>query len=113
MGRPRENKVDAVKLLEMRADGVTGREAAAAFGVSQITISRTIAELEKNKKGFTKYRALQNIQLTAIQYRVLSELEIRDPSEIPTPHLVLIALALERIQRIFRANVKISEVDND
>lgn len=70
MGRPKL-KIDTPALLDLRSQGKSIKEISHDFGISTATLSRRIAELEYKEGIITKYRELQHLQLTALQYRVL------------------------------------------
>jgi DNA-binding MarR family transcriptional regulator len=70
VGRPKL-QIDDNTVLEMRSQGKHIKEISQEFGVSTATLSRRIAELKYMKHLWTKFRELQGLQLTELQYRVL------------------------------------------
>ena len=62
------------RLLELRSQGKKIKEISKEFGVSTATLSRRIAELEHSKGILTKYRELQGLQLTSLQFRILESI---------------------------------------
>jgi len=70
MGR-RKKEIQVDLLLEMRRSGGSVKDIAREMGVSIPTLSRRIAELEHKKGILTKYRQLQGLQLTGLQFRIL------------------------------------------
>ncbi len=70
MGRPKV-EIDETKILALRSQGKHINEIACEFDVSTPTISRRIAELKYEKNVLTKYRELQGLQLTKLQFKVL------------------------------------------
>ena len=78
MGRPKL-EIDADALLDMTDDGLTQKDIADEFGISTPTLAKRMAELEERKGMILKYRALQSLQLTALQARILESIT---PSKI-------------------------------
>lgn len=70
MGRHKK-QIPIDELLEMRSRGSNIKEISSEMGISTATLSRRIAELENEQGILTKYRELQGLQLTALQFRVL------------------------------------------
>ena len=62
------------------------------MGISTATLSRRIAELENKTGILTKYRELQGLQLTVLQFRILQEI---------TPEKIMSA-SLTDLVRCFR-----------
>lgn len=63
--------IDEEILLEKRSQKKSIKEISSEMGISTATLSRRIAELENREGILTKYRELQNLQLTALQFRIL------------------------------------------
>ena len=63
--------IDEEILLDKRRQKKSIKEIASEMGVTTATLSRRIAELENEKGILTKYRELQGLQLTALQFRIL------------------------------------------
>lgn len=73
MGKAVELDMDA--LLDMAYEkGLTKKQMAQEFGVSASTISKRIAEIQKNEGLLMQYREIQNLQLTALQAKVLENI---------------------------------------
>lgn len=76
MGRPRkefsEEEMDA--LYDMLESGVDQKDAADELGVSVPTLSKRIAEIQKEQGLILQYRALQNLQLTKLQAEILERI---------------------------------------
>jgi len=70
MGRKKVNIDDRI-ILDMRSRGKSIKEISLEIGVSTATLSRRIAELKHDKGILTKYRQLQGLQLTEIQFRIM------------------------------------------
>lgn len=70
MGRPKL-KIDTPALLNMRSQGKSIKEISNNFGISTATLSRRIAELRYKEGIISKYRELQHLQLTALQFKIL------------------------------------------
>ena len=70
MGRPKL-VIDSVAILDMRKQGMSIKVIAGNLGISPATLSRQIAELKYKEGLLTKYRELQNLQLTEHQFRIL------------------------------------------
>jgi DNA-binding Lrp family transcriptional regulator len=66
-----KKEIDPSVLLQLRSEGKTVKVISTYLGVSIPTLSRRIAELEHNSGLLTKYRELQGLQLSALQFRVL------------------------------------------
>ena len=89
MGRHKRN-LDDIVILNMRQQGKTIKQISSALGVSAPTISRRIAVLKHEQGLLTKYRELQGLQLTGLQFRVL---EAITPDKIKSASLVDLARA--------------------
>lgn len=66
--------IDEELLLEKRGQKKSIKEISCEMGISTATLSRRIAELENKEGILTKYRELQGLQLTALQFRILQEI---------------------------------------
>jgi hypothetical protein len=88
MGR-KKKAVQEVMILEMREQGRTLEEIAQGQSVSTATVSRRVAELQSQHGLLVKYRELQSLQLTELQYSVL---------EAITPEKIADASLLELIK---------------
>jgi len=84
MGRKRK-KIDPEKVYELSASGMTQREMAKELGVSHVTLANRMAEITGQHGILLKYRSIQNLQLTALQAKVL---EAITPEKIEDSSLV-------------------------
>jgi len=91
MGRQRL-EIDETAILEMRRQRKSVKEISANLGISTATLSRRIAVLRYEKGILTKYRELQNLQLTELQFRIL---------EAITPEKIDKASLLELIKAFY------------
>ena len=66
-----KRQLDDVAILNMRQQGKTIKQISSYLGVSTPTLSRHIAHLKHEQGILTKYRELQGLQLTGLQFRVL------------------------------------------
>ena len=73
MGRP-ELKIDDDTILAMQSQGKHIKEISEHLGISIAPLSRRIAELKYQKGIISKYRQLQGLQLTELQFRVLEDI---------------------------------------
>jgi len=73
MGR-KKLPIDEMAILDMRSKGKSIKDIAGALDVSTATLSRRIAELKHDQGVLTKYRELQGLQLTGIQFRILESI---------------------------------------
>ena len=73
MGRPKL-PIDEMAILNMRSKGKSIKGIASDLGVSTATLSRRIAELKHEQGVLTKYRELQGLQLTGLQFRILESI---------------------------------------
>ena len=77
--------IDENKIIELRRDGKTLKQISEATNVSTATLSRRIASLRNEQGILTEYRALQGLQLTELQFRILSTIT---PQEIEKASLI-------------------------
>jgi len=84
MGR-KKIEIDPVKIYKLSAQGVTQLEMAKKLGVSHVTLARRMAEITGQQGILLKYRSIQNLQLTALQAKVL---EAITPEKIEDSSLV-------------------------
>lgn len=75
MGRPKKS-IDEKRLLDMRGEGKPLKEISSEMGVSIPTLSRRIAYLQHHEGILTKYRQLQGLQLTEVQAKILSAIDM-------------------------------------
>ncbi len=70
MGRPRSN-IEAEAVLDLLEQGFTQTQMAGELGVSTPTLAKKIADIQSKQGLLLKYRAIQSLQLTELQARVL------------------------------------------
>jgi len=70
MGRA-EIALDTDTLLDLQEMGLTQPQAAQELGISAQTLSKRIAKLQEKQGLLLQYRAIQSLQLTELQARVL------------------------------------------
>lgn len=70
MGRP-HSEVDEEKLLDLLEQGWKQGDIAGELGVSKPTLAARIADIQTKQGLILKYRALQSLQLTELQARIL------------------------------------------
>ena len=81
--------IDPGNLLEMAQKGMTQKEMAAEIGISTPTLAKRLASLRDKQGLLLKYRELQNLELTAIQARVLEAITPEKIDEAPLRDLVI------------------------
>ena len=68
-------ELDTDVLLDMVYEkGLTNKEMAGEFQVSSSTISKRIADIQKESGLLMQYRAVQGLQLTALQAKILENI---------------------------------------
>lgn len=87
MGRPAAN-LDLQALLDLAERGEKAPAIASELGVSAPTIRKRIQELQENQGLILQYRAIQSIQLTSIQARILEAITPEKIEQAPLKDLV-------------------------
>jgi DNA-binding CsgD family transcriptional regulator len=87
MGRPRSD-IETEKVLDLLEQGFPQTEIADELGVSIPTLSKKIADIQSKQGLILKYRALQSLQLTELQARVLEAITPEKINEAPLKDLV-------------------------
>ena len=87
MGRPRSN-IETEDMLDLLEQGFSQTEVASELGVSAPTLAKKIADIQSKQGLILKYRALQSIQLTELQCRVLEAITDEKINEAPLKDLV-------------------------
>ena len=84
-------ELDTDALMDMVFDkGLTNREIAEEFGnVSVSTVSKRIADIQKNQGLLMQYRAVQSLQLTALQAKILENITDEKIQEAPLRDLIV------------------------
>lgn len=87
MGRPR-SEVDTEKMLDLLEQGWGHDVLSSELGVSKPTLAKRINDLQEKQGLILKYRALQSIQLTELQAKVLEAITDEKIDEAPLKDLV-------------------------
>jgi hypothetical protein len=87
MGRPRSN-IETEKVLDLLEQGFPQTTIASEMGVSAPTLAKKIADIQSKQGLILKYRALQSIQLTELQCKVLEAITDEKIDEAPLKDLV-------------------------
>jgi hypothetical protein len=87
MGRPTA-EVDITRLLDLVSSGTPQKPMAAELGISIPTLSKKIAEIQEKQGILLQYKALQALQLTAIQAQVLEAITPEKIDSAPLRDLV-------------------------
>jgi len=88
MGRPRKD-LDLDVLFDFALQGMNQKEQAKELGISVPTLSRRIADIQSKHDVLLQYRALQSLQLTELQARVLEAITPEKIEDAPLKDLVL------------------------
>lgn len=73
MGRNKKD-VDAEELMDLLERGIPQKEIAVKLEITPPTLSKRIAELQKEQGVLLQYRPLQSLQLTKLQAAVLERI---------------------------------------
>jgi len=87
VGRPRSD-IDPEEMLDLLEQGWKQGDIAGELGVSIPTLSKRIADLQTKQGLLLKYRALQSLQLTELQSRVLEAITPEKINEAPLKDLI-------------------------
>ena len=87
MGRPRSD-IETEKVLDLLEQGFTQPAIAEEVGVSIPTLAKKIADIQSKQGLILKYRAIQSLQLTELQCRVLEAITPEKIDEAPLKDLV-------------------------
>lgn len=87
MGRPLIS-LDTETVYDLAQRGLNQKELCEELGVSAPTLSRRIADIQEKQGLLLKYRALQNLQLTELQARVLEAITPEKIAEASLKDLV-------------------------
>lgn len=87
MGRPMI-ELDSETLYDLATKGLTYKEQAEELGISVPTLSKRIADIQSKQGILIKYRALQSLQLTELQARVLEAITPEKIEDAPLRDLV-------------------------
>ena len=75
-------------MLDLLEQGFSQTEVASELGVSAPTLAKKIADIQSKQGLILKYRALQSIQLTELQCKVLEAITPEKINEAPLKDLV-------------------------
>lgn len=88
MGRPMID-LDSETLYDLATKGLTQQEMADEMDVSVPTLAKKITEIQSKQGILMKYRALQSLQLTELQARVLEAITPEKIEDAPLRDLVV------------------------
>src|SRR5574343_103885 len=88
MGRNKKD-VDAEELMDLLERGIPQKEIAVKLEITQSTLSKRIAELQKEQGVLLQYRPLQSLQLTKLQAAVLERITPEKIADAPLRDLIL------------------------
>ena len=88
MGRNKED-VDAEELMDLLERGIPQKEIAVKLEITPPTLSKRIAELQKEQGVLLQYRPLQSLQLTKLQAAVLERITPEKIADAPLRDLIL------------------------
>jgi len=94
--------IDESRVLALRSEGKTIKEISEELNVSTATLTRRIAELQHMKGILTKYKELQGLQLTELQFRVLEAIMPEKLERASLLELVRAFAVLVRVEKRFR-----------
>jgi transcriptional regulator with XRE-family HTH domain len=60
-----------IKIYELSSQGMTQKEMAKELGVCHVTLARRMADIEAKQGILLKYRSIQTLELTGLQFRIL------------------------------------------
>lgn len=84
MGR-KKIEIDPIKIYDLASQGMTQREMAKELDVCHVTLARRIADIEAKEGILLKYRSIQTLELTRLQFRIL---EAITPEKIEKASLI-------------------------
>lgn len=70
----RRIEVDPLQIYDLASEGKTQKEIAKELGICPITLARRMAEIQAKHGILLKYRSIQTLQLTELQFRVLESI---------------------------------------
>ena len=88
MGRNKKD-VDAEELMDLLERGIPQKEIAVKLEITPPTLSKRIAELQKEQGVLLQYRPLQSLQLTKLQAAVLERITPEKIADAPLRDLIL------------------------
>lgn len=75
--------------MDLEEMGLTNKQVAKEVGCHPMTLSRKIADVQKKQGLLLQYRAIQSLQLTELQARVLEAITPEKINEAPLRDLVI------------------------
>lgn len=87
MGRPR-SEIETEAVLDLLEQGLPQKIIAGELGVSIPTLAKKIADIQTKQGLILKYRAIQSLQLTELQCKVLEAITPEKIDEAPLRDLV-------------------------
>ena len=88
MGRNKKD-VDAEELMDLLERGIPQKDIAVKLEITPPTLSKRIAELQKEQGVLLQYRPLQSLQLTKLQAAVLERITPEKIADAPLRDLIL------------------------
>ena len=88
MSRPKK-EVDPEELMELLERGIPQKDIAVKLDITPPTLSKRIAELQKEQGVLLQYRPLQSLQLTKLQAAVLERITPEKIADAPLRDLIL------------------------
>ena len=88
MGRNKKD-VDAEELMDLLERGIPQKDIAVKLEITPPTLSKRIAELQKEQGVLLQYRPLQSLQLTKLQAAVLERITSEKIADAPLRDLIL------------------------
>ena len=82
-------ELDTEVVIDLANMGLTHKQSADELGVSVGTLSRKIADIQKKQGLLMQYRAIQSLQLTELQARVLESITPEKIADAPLRDLVV------------------------
>ena len=82
-------ELDTETLYDLGEMGLTQEEAAGELGICRQTLSKKIVEIQEHQGILVQYRALQSLQLTSLQARILDAVTPDKINDAPLRDLVL------------------------
>lgn len=82
-------ELDADKLFDLLEQGMPAKHIAKEMGVSAPTISKRIADLQRDQGLLLQYRSIQALHLTSLQSQILEAISPDKIAEAPLKDLVL------------------------
>lgn len=88
MGRNKKD-IDAEELMDLLERGIPQKEIATKLEITPPTLSKRIAELQREQGVLLQYRPLQSLQLTKLQAAVLDRITPEKIADAPLRDLII------------------------